>query len=110
MERSLRNLIDNAFDYGRPPVRIQAWRENNTLSIQVSDQGLGLSSPTIPHMPYQTHAKVRARKLHQGLGLKIVEKFCQDHAGQLKLDQGEIGGLRATMTLRKDVFGLPIFI
>ena len=110
MERSLRNLIDNAFDHGHPPVRIQAWRENNTLLIQVSDQGLGLSSPTIPHMPYQTHAKDRARKLHQGLGLKIVEKFCQDHAGQLKLDQGEIGGLRATMTLRKNVFGLPIFL
>ena len=41
MERSLRNLIDNALDHGRPPVHIQAWRENNTLSIQVVDHGLG---------------------------------------------------------------------
>jgi two-component system osmolarity sensor histidine kinase EnvZ len=110
MERSLRNLIDNAFDHGRPPVRIQAWRENNNLSIQVVDHGLGLSSPTIPNMPYQTHAKDRARNLHQGLGLKIVEKFCHDHAGQLKLDKGDFGGLRATMTLKKNVFGLPIFL
>jgi signal transduction histidine kinase len=110
MERSLRNLIDNALDHGRPPVRIQAWRENNTLSIQVADHGLGLSSPTIPNMPYQTHAKDRARNLHQGLGLKIVEKFCHDHAGQLKLDKGDVGGLRATMTLKKNVFGLPIFL
>ena len=110
MERSLRNLIDNALDHGRPPVLIQAWRENNILSIQVADHGLGLSSPTIPNMPYQTHAKDRARHVHQGLGLKIVEKFCHDHAGQLKLDQGDIGGLRATMTLKKNMFGLPIFI
>ncbi len=110
MERSLRNLIDNALDHGRPPVRIQAWRKNNTLSIQVTDHGLGLSSPTIPNMPYQTHAKDRARNLHQGLGLKIVEKFCHDHAGQLKLDQSDLGGLRATMTLKKNVFGLPIFL
>lgn len=110
MERSLRNLIDNALDHGRPPVLIQAWQENNVLSIQVADQGLGLSSPTIPNMPYQTHAKDRARHIHQGLGLKIVEKFCHDHAGQLKLDQGDIGGLRATMTLKKNMFGLPIFI
>ena len=110
MERSLRNLIDNALDHGRPPVCIQAWRENNTLSIQVADHGLGLSSPTIPNMPYQTHAKDRARNLHQGLGLKIVEKFCHDHAGQLKLDKGDVGGLRATMTLKKNVFGLPIFL
>jgi len=110
MERSLRNLIDNALDHGRPPVRIQAWRKNNTLSIQVTDHGLGLSSPTIPNMPYQTHAKDRDRKLHQGLGLKIVEKFCHDHAGQLKLDRGDIGGLRVTMTLKKNVFGLPIFL
>jgi signal transduction histidine kinase len=110
MERSLRNLIDNALDHGRPPVRIQAWRENNNLSIQVVDHGLGLSSPTIPNMPYQTHAKDRARNLHKGLGLKIVEKFCHDHAGQLKLDKSDIGGLRATMTLKKNVFGLPIFL
>jgi len=110
MERSLRNLIDNALDHGRPPVRIQAWREDNNLSIQVADHGLGLSSPTIPNMPYQTHANDRGRNLHQGLGLKIVEKFCHDHGGQLKLDKGDLGGLRATMTLKKNVFGLPIFI
>ena len=110
MERSLRNLIDNALDHGRPPVRIQAWRKNNTLSIQVIDHGLGLSSQTIPNMPYQTLAKDRARNLHKGLGLKIVEKFCHDHAGQLKLDKSDIGGLRATMTLKKNVFGLPIFL
>jgi signal transduction histidine kinase len=110
MERSLRNLIDNALDHGRPPVRIQAWRENNNLTIQVTDHGLGLSSPTIPNMPYQTHANDRGRNLHQGLGLKIVEKFCHDHGGQLKLDKGDLGGLRATMTLKKNVFGLPIFI
>jgi signal transduction histidine kinase len=110
MERSLRNLIDNALDHGRPPVHIQAWRENNTLSIQVVDHGLGLSSPTIPNMPYQIHAKDRARNLHKGLGLKIVEKFCHDHAGQLKLDKSDIGGLRATMTLKRNVFGLPIFL
>jgi len=110
MERSLRNLIDNALDHGRPPVRIQAWREDNNLTIQVTDHGLGLSSPTIPNMPYQTHANDRGRNLHQGLGLKIVEKFCHDHGGQLKLDKGDLGGLRATMTLKKNVFGLPIFI
>jgi nitrogen fixation/metabolism regulation signal transduction histidine kinase len=61
-------------------------------------------------MPYQTHAKDRARNLHQGLGLKIVEKFCNDHAGQLKLDKSDVDGQRATMTLKKNVFGLPIFL
>jgi len=110
MERSLHNLIDNALEHGRPPVLIQAWRENDVLSIQIDDHGLGLSSPTIPNMPYQTHANDRHRKLHQGLGLKIVEQFCHDHGGQLKLDQSEVGGLRATMTLKKNSLGLPIFL
>jgi signal transduction histidine kinase len=110
MERSLRNIIDNALDHGLPPVLIKAWREKDTLSIQIDDHGLGLSSPTIPNMPYQTHAHDRDRKLHQGLGLKIVEKFCHDHGGQLKLDQSVIGGLRARMTLKRNVLGLPIFL
>ena len=110
MERSLRNLIDNAFDHGRPPVLIQAWREHDTLSIQIDDHGLGLSSPTIPNMPYQTHANDRDRKLHQGLGLKIVEQFCHDHGGQLKLEQADVGGLRARITLKKNVLGLPVFL
>jgi hypothetical protein len=61
-------------------------------------------------MPYQTHAHDRDRKIHQGLGLKIVEKFCHDHSGQLKLDQSEIGGLRAIMTLKRNALGLPIFL
>ena len=110
MERSLRNIIDNALDHGLPPVFIQAWREKDTLSIQIDDHGLGLSTPTIPNMPYQTHAHDRDRKLHQGLGLKIVEKFCHDHSGQLKLDQSDIGGLRARMTLKSNALGLPIFL
>jgi len=110
MERSLHNLIDNALEYGRAPVLIQAWRENDVLSIQIDDHGLGLSSPTIPNMPYQTHAHDRHRKLHQGLGLKIVEQFCHDHGGQLMLDQSKAGGLRATMTLKKNSLGLPIFL
>ncbi len=110
MERSLHNLIDNALEYGRPPVLIQAWRENDLLSIQIDDHGLGLSSPTIPNMPYQTHAHDRHRKLHQGLGLKIVEQFCQDHGGQLMLDQSKAGGLMARMTLKKNSLGLPIFL
>lgn len=110
MERSLRNLIDNALEHGRPPVLIQAWRENNILSIQIDDHGLGLSSPTIPNMPYQTHANDRDRKNHQGLGLKIVEQFCHDHGGKLKLDQADLGGLRARMTLKKNGLGLPIFL
>jgi len=110
MERSLRNIIDNALDHGLPPVLIQAWREKDTLSIQIDDHGLGLSSPTIPNMPYQTHAHDRDRQIHQGLGLKIVEKFCHDHSGQLKLDQSDIGGLRAIMTLKRNALGLPIFL
>ncbi len=110
MERSLRNLIDNAFDHGHPPVLIQAKREANTLIIQVEDHGLGLRSPTIPNMPYQTLANDRDRKIHQGLGLKIVEQFCHDHGGQLRLDKSKNGGLRAEITLQKNISGLPIFL
>jgi len=99
LERSLCNLIDNALEYGRPPVTISALRQGCSLRIVVDDRGDGLRSPTLLTMPANARADDRQRHRHQGLGLLLVDRFCRSQGGRLLLRRCEGGGLRAVMLL-----------
>jgi two-component system osmolarity sensor histidine kinase EnvZ len=86
LERALRNLIDNAFDHGEPPVEIVAWCARGLLVVEVRDHGPGVvETDTLLTMPPQSPAHDRQRTRHRGLGLAIVERYCRDHQGNLTL-------------------------
>jgi two-component system osmolarity sensor histidine kinase EnvZ len=51
LERSLCNLIDNALEYGRPPLLLAAGRRQQQLWIRLDDNGPGLATPTLLTMP-----------------------------------------------------------
>ncbi|MFM1800075.1 MAG: hypothetical protein RLZZ117_2353 [Cyanobacteriota bacterium] len=87
LERALRNLIDNAFDHGEPPVEIAAWISKGSLFLEVRDHGKGVETATLLTMPPQSPAHDRQRSRHKGLGLAIVERICRDHNGNLNLLQ-----------------------
>ena len=93
LERSLCNLIDNAIEYGAPPVRISAQRQGGTLLLRVEDHGNGLVTPTQLTMTTPPAANDRQRRRHRGLGLEIVDRFCRDHGGRLLLQPSRQGGL-----------------
>ena len=99
LERSLCNLIDNALEYGRPPVTISALRNGSCLRIAVDDRGDGLRSSTLLTIPASSRADDRQRQRHQGLGLLLVDRFCRSQGGRLLLRRCEGGGLRAEMVL-----------
>ena len=108
LERSLCNLIDNAFEYGRPPVTLSALRQGSSLRILVEDRGDGLRSPTLLTMPSSSRANDRQRQRHQGLGLLLVDRFCRSQGGRLLLRRCEGGGLRAEMLLKPTLTN-PLF-
>lgn len=99
LERSLCNLLDNAFEYGQPPVLLSAVRESSLLRIRVDDHGYGLRTPTQLTMPLSARSDDRQRHRHQGLGLQLVDRFCRAQGGRLVLGRCEGGGLRAEMLL-----------
>ena len=100
LERALRNLIDNAVEHGRPPVRLSAWIERDLLNLVVDDHGAGLLTPTRRTMAGPSLASDRERSRHRGLGLEIVEGFCRENGGRLHLETSPAGGLRARIELR----------
>ena len=108
LERSLCNLIDNALEYGRPPVTLSALRQGSSLRILVEDRGEGLRSPTLLTMPSSSRADDRQRQRHQGLGLLLVDRFCRSQGGRLLLRRCEGGGLRAEMLLKPTLIN-PLF-
>ncbi|MFN9934054.1 MAG: sensor histidine kinase [Cyanobacteriota bacterium] len=100
LERALRNLIDNAIEHGRPPVRLSAWIERGLLNLVVDDHGAGLLTPTQRTITAPPPASDRERRRHRGMGLEIVEGFCRENGGQLHLETSPLGGLRARIALR----------
>lgn len=99
LQRSLNNLIDNALEYGKPPVVISACRDAKALLIQVEDHGNGLATTNLLGNLPPPRADDRQRRQHFGLGLAIVERFCRDHGGRLQLDCSAYGGLKAELQL-----------
>jgi two-component system nitrogen regulation sensor histidine kinase NtrY len=71
--------------------------EEEWLSIEVSDNGIGLPQQIRDRLadPYVT-TKVKGT----GLGLAIVEKIVSDHNGRLRFSDHPGGGARVSMTLR----------
>lgn len=108
LERALRNLIDNAFDHGQPPVEIKAWCSRKTLVLEVRDHGEGVETATLLTMPPQSPSHDRQRRRHRGLGLAIVERFCRDHQGSLTLRQAN-GLFCARMQLVATREGMVVF-
>ena len=99
LERALNNLIDNALEYGAPPVELSASRHGQELCLRVDDHGPGIPTDTLLAMPGPSRSNDRHRQRHRGLGLAIVERFCLDHQGRLALLEAPGGGLRAELRL-----------
>jgi two-component system sensor histidine kinase KdpD len=86
-EQALFNLLDNAAKYAPPgtTVRIDGWQEDDTVKLQVSDEGSGIPPEEIDRIFEKFH---RARKEDQvlagtGLGLAIARGFVEAMSGTI---------------------------
>lgn len=99
LKRSLNNLIDNALEYGVPPVVVSSMLLDGMVVIRVEDHGKGFIGGRQLLMPRIPASSDRHESTHRGLGLGIVEQFCQSHGGTLHLGRSAFGGLLAEMRL-----------
>ncbi|MDW3204770.1 MAG: ATP-binding protein [Alphaproteobacteria bacterium] len=95
LEHLVQNLLENAMKYSKPKstITIDFKATGSTLSIAISDQGIGLTKEqcvSIFDPFYQVHAgEVRSDGI--GLGLSICTEVARLHKGSLRAESGGLG-------------------
>ncbi len=79
-------------------VNVSIFKEDNLLSIIVSDSGKGIQEDLLERVaePYMT-----TKTKGTGLGLAIVKKIAQDHAGSLNITNNPGATIKLTFDLTK---------
>lgn len=99
------NLLDNASKYTPEGgvVRISVVIEDNELVLTVSDNGIGITPETLPHVfePFvqDAHAVLFDRR-GLGIGLTVVRELVEAHGGQINVSsEGKMLGSQFTVRL-----------
>lgn len=98
LERALHNLIDNANQYGAPPLELGLRCEAHTL-LWLRDHGPGVDPTQFEHFlqPF-TRAESNRLRPGTGLGLAIVQRTLTRHGGRVVLMNAD-PGLRVELHL-----------
>jgi signal transduction histidine kinase len=100
LERVIGNLIDNATEYGHPPVHIAAAHHSLTVTLTVRDHGPGFPPDFLPHaLDRFTRADAARTRGGTGLGLAIVAALVDRHHGRVHAANHPDGGAVVTLEL-----------
>lgn len=100
-ERALKNLLSNALKYGTF-CRVTLQKEESDSCFIIEDNGPGIPEDLRGEamQAFQRLDTARNQNIEGiGLGLAIVRDITQIHGGTLRLDESELGGLRAIIRL-----------
>ena len=91
MEEVFINLLSNGIKYTGDGgwVKVQAYGERSYLCVQVSDNGIGISSEDLPHIfdKFYRVKNAQTRKITgTGLGLPIVKRIVAAHLGMVEVE------------------------
>ena len=108
---AVHNLLDNAVKYSQDShtVRLEASASDTSLSISVSDRGVGIRAedrPRIFERFYRGGGDLARRVKGVGLGLNLVQHIVLAHGGTIDVDSKE--GEGSTFTIRLKTAGRPI--
>ena len=101
LRRALINLLENAIEYGRPPISVRVSPQPGKVMIAVRDAGEGIAPSRMAQAmrPFSRLDSSRSGKGHCGLGLVIALRIAEEHGGELKLRTLDGGGFIAEICL-----------
>lgn len=101
LRRALRNLMENAVNYGTR-ARARVLRRANSIDIEIDDDGPGIKDADHERVfePFVRLETSRSKETGGvGLGLAIARTIVRGHGGDIRLANRPEGGLRATVHL-----------
>jgi two-component system osmolarity sensor histidine kinase EnvZ len=104
LARAVGNLLENALQYGTPPLRLAlhaAAPDPHGFVIEVWDGGAGIPVEAWPRAlePFQRLDAARGGQGHCGLGLAIADRIARQHGGDLRRLEAA-GGFGVALTGR----------
>jgi signal transduction histidine kinase len=100
IKQALINIFQNGIDAMEPQGRLSIYlrKENESLLIEVDDNGCGIDEEDIPYLfnPFFTK-----KNYGTGLGLTQVEKIIEQHNGEIEIISKKGLGTRFIITLPK---------
>ncbi len=93
LETIIRNLLSNAIKYSpnRSSIRLRAWSQGDQISIEIADQGRGLSPEKLAqifgHQPVESLPGTNGER-GSGLGLMFCAELAQNQGGYLEAENG----------------------
>ena len=102
VQRLLDNLIDNALQYGAPPVEIAVFNARvGAVDLRVRDHGPGIVAEERAHAleAFTQVDPARATRGSCGLGLAIVRRIVAGCGGELTLADAPGGGLDVLISI-----------
>ncbi|MEO6237274.1 MAG: ATP-binding protein [Vicinamibacterales bacterium] len=98
LDEMIGNLLDNACKWGRARVAVSSRLEDDTVAIDVDDDGPGLP-PSMRDAVLQRGVRADEAAPGSGFGLAIVRELAELYHGSIVLETSPLGGLRATLRL-----------
>jgi signal transduction histidine kinase len=101
----IKNIIDNACKYskeGSEPVEVKLEENPGTVTLAITDNGIGIPEEEIPYLfePFYRVDRSRSKKSGgYGLGLNLCRKIVEAHGGEIIIENNPRGGSRVIITL-----------
>jgi signal transduction histidine kinase len=102
LKQAFRNLLENArkFTPAGGNIHWVAFRQNNTVQIEVRDDGIGIPADELGNVFRLYYRASSASDIPgSGLGLSIVQEIIQIHRGRIAVESTEGEGTSFTVTL-----------
>ena len=104
LQRALANLLDNAVTYTPTggSITLTSRQQQNGLVMVVEDTGEGIEAEALPQIFERFYRSDHARSAHtggSGLGLSIVKKIVEIHAGRITVESTPGVGTAFTLWL-----------